>query len=130
MNTPFTRRRRLLQLALRKLRLSTLLVTHPPDWYYLTGFTGEAGVLLISRSGSALITDGRFVTQAREETSGIRILPQKKSLLSSTGKFIRARSAARIGFDPSRLTVDQFRALRRESGPRARWIAAPGQIES
>src|SRR5690242_21319266 len=121
MNIPFARRRRLVQLAVRKLRLSGVLLTHPPDWYYLTGFTGEAGALLISHRGSALITDGRFVAQAREQTSGIRIIPQEKSLLSSVGNFIKTLGRARIGFDPSRLTVDQFRSLRRESGPRVRW---------
>src|SRR3989440_5374049 len=130
MNTPFSRRRRALQLQLNKRRLTGLLVTHPPNWYYLTGFTGEAGLLAISRRGSALITDGRFTTQAREETSGIRIIPQEKSLFSTAAQFQKTHGGARIGFDSSRLTVEQFRVLRKEAGPRVRWIAAPGEVES
>jgi len=113
-----------------KRRLSSLLVTHPSNWYYLTGFTGEAGALVISRRGSALITDGRFLKQAREETSGIRIVPQERALLYSVAKFLKAHGGSRVGFDAIRLTVDQFRKLRKEAGARVGWVAASGDVES
>jgi Xaa-Pro aminopeptidase len=130
MSTPFAQRRRTLQLQMAKRRVSSLLVTHPANWYYLTGFTGDSGILVISRQGSVLITDGRFLGQAREETSGVKVLPQEKSLLASAGRFLKAHGGSRVGFDSSRVTVEQFRALRKESGTRIRWIALPGTVES
>jgi Xaa-Pro aminopeptidase len=31
--------------ALRQRGLDSLIVTHPANWFYLTGFTGESGAL-------------------------------------------------------------------------------------
>jgi hypothetical protein len=42
----FAKRRRELQQRLRHEGIQSLVVTHPPDWYYLTGFTGESGALV------------------------------------------------------------------------------------
>jgi Xaa-Pro aminopeptidase len=129
MTTPFGRRRRALQSQLAGKRLGSLLVTHPANWFYLTGFTGDAGVLVLSRRGPTLITDGRFMAQAREETSGVRIVQQKGSLFSNVGELLRGVGGGRVGFDASRVTVGQLRALRSAGGPRVRWIAASGDVE-
>jgi Xaa-Pro aminopeptidase len=103
---------------------------NPADWYYLAGFTGEAGALLISRAESALITDGRFTVQAKEETSGIRVVKQEASLMASVGELLRSRARGKIGFDANRITVEQFRTLRRASGSRVRLTALGGEMGS
>jgi Xaa-Pro aminopeptidase len=130
MNAEFVQRRPALLSHMAKVRLSSLLVMNPKHWYYLTGFTGESGALVASRRGWALITDGRFVEQARQEAHGVRILAQNGSLLSSTGDFLKRERAGRIGFGATQLTVAQFRALRRAAGPRVKWVAADGEVES
>jgi Xaa-Pro aminopeptidase len=111
-------------------RLSGVLSTNPASWYYLTGFTGEAGALLVSAKGSFLVTDGRFTAQAKEETSGLRIVKQEGSLMATVGSLLRGRSRARIAFDATHLTVAQFRGLRKAAGTRVRWIRADGLVES
>ncbi len=37
---------------------------------YFTGYTGE-GVAIISESGSAIITDGRYTEQAAKQAEGL-----------------------------------------------------------
>src|SRR5579859_2492441 len=118
MSTPFQQRRKALQSLMAERRLAGLLITQPANWYYLTGFSGEAGVLALMRSGSALLTDGRFTVQAKDETSGIRVIPQKGSLTSSTGEFLKAQGRLRMGFDASQLTVAQFRGFKTAAGRR------------
>jgi Xaa-Pro aminopeptidase len=130
MQTPFAQRRRALLAQLAGARLGSLLVTHPANWYYLTGFTGEAGSLVVSRRGVALITDGRFTEQAREETSGIRIVPQEGTLTATVGQLLRGAGGGRVGFDASRVTVGQLKSLQKAGGPRVRWVAAAGYVES
>jgi Xaa-Pro aminopeptidase len=130
MNATFAQRRRVLQAQLTARGLSGVLSTNPADWYYLTGFTGEAGALLISRSGSALVTDGRFTVQAKEETSGIRVVKQEASLMVSVGKRLRGRVNGKTGFDAGQITVEQFRTLRRAAGSRVRLTAVGGEIAS
>src|SRR6266446_8593678 len=103
-------------------KIDALLITKPTNWYYLTGFTGESGALVVSRKGTTLITDGRFMVQSRAEVSGGRIVQQKGSLFESVGRFLKETRARRVGFDPSQLTVEQLHSFRRAAGARVRWI--------
>ena len=57
----------------RSLRWEALYVSAPPNIRYLTGFSGSAGHLLVTRDEATLITDGRYRTQARRQTSGIAV---------------------------------------------------------
>ncbi|MGZ4735781.1 MAG: M24 family metallopeptidase [Acidimicrobiia bacterium] len=47
--------------------VDALLVTRLPNVRYLTGFTGSAGMLLVTTSDALLVTDGRYKDQAAEQ---------------------------------------------------------------
>jgi Xaa-Pro aminopeptidase len=123
-------RRHMLTSGFSGAKIDSLLITSPTNWYYLTGFTGESGALVVSRKATTLITDGRFMVQSRAEVSGGRIVQQKGSLFESVGRFLKETRARRVGFDPSQLTVEQLHSFRRAAGARVRWIPAPGRVES
>jgi len=129
MKTPFQARRRALVSKLQEAKLDALLVTSPANWYYLTGFIGESGALLVSQQGTTLVTDGRFAVQARDEMAGVRVVLQKGSVFESAGLFLKGTSAGRIGFDPAVLTVSQLGAIKKAAGPRLSWIRTPGMVE-
>jgi len=129
MKTSFQGRRSALVSKFQEAQLDCLLITSPANWYYLTGFTGESGALIVSQRGTALVTDGRFAVQARQETSGVRVVLQKGSLFESAGLFLKGTSARRIGFDPVSLTVAQLSGMRKAAGTRLRWIPAPAMVE-
>jgi len=129
MSLPFQKRRNAIAEAISKAKLDALVVTSPANWYYLTGFTGEAGLLIVTPRGTTLISDGRFTTQAREEANSVRFLEQKGSLAESTGKLLRSRAPRRVGFDPFRVSVAQLRLLRKATGARTEWIPAAGLVE-
>jgi Xaa-Pro aminopeptidase len=130
MKTPSRHRRRVLVSHLAESKVHCFLITSPANWFYLTGFTGDAGALVVSRKGTTLITDGRFMVQGHEETSGVRFLQQKESLSDSVGQFLRDSQSRRVGFDPSHLTVAQLGSLRRAAGRRLKWVPAPGVVEA
>lgn len=130
MTTHFAKRRNALQKLLAVHKLDALLVTHPANWYYLTGFTGESGILACTAKGTSLLTDGRFTVQAAEETSGIGIELQKGALFEFAGQFLRGKRGKRIGYDPTQLTVAQLGTIRRAAGVFWRWEPAPGLVES
>ena len=129
MSRPFRQRQSALRSQISERRLSGLLVMHPPNWYYLAGFTGESGALLLTRRGTTLVTDGRFTTQAKQETSGIRVVIQKASLSAAVGELLKAQGRLRIGFDATQLTVAQLRGLKAAAGRKVQWIAASGLVE-
>jgi Xaa-Pro aminopeptidase len=130
MNTGFAQRRSTLVQKLGALQLESLLVTHPADWYYLTGFTGESGALVISPRGTTLITDGRFVGQAKAETTGVAVVQQKASLFESSGKFLSDNKAKSVGFEATQLSVSQYRALRKATGRGCKWAPVTGLVAS
>jgi Xaa-Pro aminopeptidase len=130
MSSTFRNRRKALNQEISKAKLDALLITHPPNWYYLAGFTGESGVLIVGRGGTTLITDGRFTIQSREETSSVRLVVQKGSLMESTGRFLRVEATKRVGFNPAQVSVAQLRSLRKAAGARTEWVSAPGLVEA
>ena len=129
MSSVFLQRRRVLQAQIAGKHLSGILSLNPASWFYLTGYTGEAGALLITASGTVLVTDGRFTAQAKEETSGVRVVKQEGSLMATVGSALLSRKLNRIGFDATQLTVAQFRVVRRAAGHRVRWVRADSEIE-
>ena len=129
MSAEHAKRRRALLAEMTRRKVGCLLVTHPANWFYLTGFTGESGVLLISRDATTLVTDGRFTVQAKEETRGVKIELQQGGLYSSVGAFLGKGRTTSVGFDANQLTVTQLKTLRKAAGRKWRGVEAVGLVE-
>jgi Xaa-Pro aminopeptidase len=130
MNDVYAQRRKKVVGQLKRQGLDCLLVTHPTNWYYLTGFTGESGVLAVSVGRSTLITDGRFTTQVKQEAPGIQLRLQNGALYACVGDWLKQSHIRHVGFDPEQLTVAQLGGLRKASGARCRIREAGGLVES
>src|SRR5690348_1647309 len=118
-----------LQELLRERKLDAAVVGHRPDWFYVSGFTGESGALVVSGKGMALVTDSRFTVQARGEMEKGRVMLQKKNLFSSLGDYVRENRFRKVGFDPGQMTVAQLRIARKSAGGRCRWVACSGLVQ-
>src|ERR1700678_2889639 len=60
-------RQQQLRATMANANLDGILLTHPPDLAYLTNFTGDDSVGLITEKGFHLITDFRYREQAELE---------------------------------------------------------------
>ena len=129
MSADYTKRRKALLAEMVRHKMDCLLVTHPANWFYLTGFTGESGALIVSPQGTTLVTDGRFTVQAAQETHGVKIELQQGGLFASAGAFLKARHLTRIGYDANQLTVQQWKTLRKGLGRKWRGVEAVGLVE-
>jgi Xaa-Pro aminopeptidase len=129
MSDNYSKRRRELVHELKQRNLECLLVTRPANWYYLSGFTGDSGVLVVAPKTTTLITDGRFTTQARQESPGIHLELQKGSLYTSVGEFLKQRGIRRVGCDPEQWTVAQWKMLQKSSGAKCKLVEARGLVE-
>jgi Xaa-Pro aminopeptidase len=56
-----------LRAALPGAQIDAILVTKLANVRYLTGFTGSAGVLLVTGDGALFVTDGRYTQRSQEE---------------------------------------------------------------
>jgi Xaa-Pro aminopeptidase len=126
MNETYSQRRRQVATVLRRRGLDGLIVTHPANCIYLTGFTGDSGALVVERDRATLITDGRFTVQANVEARGIRVVLQKGGLFPALGEWLRQRGLRRIGFDPFQLSLAHWNAVRKAAGAKCRTIEAGG----
>src|SRR5216684_3233567 len=129
MGAEHTKRRKAILAEIAGRKLDCLLVTHPANWYYLTGFTGESGALVVSEGGTSLLTDGRFTVQSKEETRGVRTELQQGGLYAAVGAFLRKKGLGRVGYDANQLTVTQWNTLRKALGSKARAVEATGLVE-
>ncbi len=57
--------------ALADRGLDGLVVSHPANVRYLTGFTGSSGVVVVAHSAVSLLTDSRYDVQAEAEVAAI-----------------------------------------------------------
>ena len=89
-----------------------LLVTHPADVRYLSGFTGSSAALAIAGGRAALFTDGRYKTQAKEETSGLRVVVEQKAAGILAVDWLAEAGVARCGFDSTYTSVATLESLR------------------
>ena len=124
------RRRRVLGSLFQESGIDSLLVTTPANWFYLTGFTGESSALVLSQNGPTLVTDGRFMVQARAEAAGVRIRQLERTLFESVAQCLKDSRARRVGYDPTQLTVAQLQGMRKATGGRLRWVPVPGMVET
>ena len=91
--------------------IEALLVTHLPDVRWLCGFTGSNAALAVTSTKAVLFTDGRYTTQAREETRGARVSIAEKSALKECCALL-GESASKAWFDPEPTTVANLALMR------------------
>jgi Xaa-Pro aminopeptidase len=112
----FKTRQQKLRQNLSTTRFDSLLVSHLPNIRYLCGFTGSAGLLLVSEDRSVFFTDVRYDTQAHEEVKGAKVVIAKKNVLQALGDYLDGRSNRRrgtaIGIEAEHFTVAEKKRLR------------------
>lgn len=134
-----------LRLLLEREGLDGLLVSAPgeegPGWEaraYLAGFTGSAGVLLVTRAAAVLAVDSRYWEQAEREAAarGVQVLraqgPRQGWLRELLGE--AGAAGGRIGVSPRDVTYAGYLLLREAlaglpGGDRPELVPAPGLIE-
>lgn len=109
----FVLRQRKLREWLEAHKVDALLVTHLPNVRYLCGFTGSAGILLVTRRASSFFTDGRYTGQARAEVKGARIVVPKVPTMQGAAAFVGRTDAQTVGVEAEHMTVATRSALKR-----------------
>jgi Xaa-Pro aminopeptidase len=125
---PFAKRLQALRDTLRQRETDAALITGPHDQFYLTGFTGEDGAVMVTRKTVWLITDGRFKEQARREATWVRTVIRKVGLAQAVGQLAGRLRIGRILVQPEVMTLDMAAGLRKHLPQSARLIRAGGVI--
>lgn len=129
MQHPHTARQQRLRAQFDRKKIAALLVTSMPNVYYLSGFRGSAGALLVGPSESILWVDPRYTLQATEQAEGVKVVETKSGLLKEAAGWIRKKRLGPVGYDDAVFTCREFASLERAGGPPRRWISAGGMVE-
>jgi Xaa-Pro aminopeptidase len=91
--------------------LDAILITQPENRRYLSGFTGSAGVLLISQDQAIIATDFRYYEQVTREAPGFQLakIEGGEKFVDILPDLVAQVRAKRVGFESAHLTVDQHR---------------------
>jgi len=85
--------------------------------FYLSGFRGSSGALVISADDAFLVTDGRYLSQAAEQTH-LRIVDQGPTpIMDLLCELVpKTTGAATLGFQADRVTCDLLGSLKKIGG--------------
>lgn len=91
--------------------LEALIVTGLNNIRYLSGFTGSAGVVLVSGGRALLCTDSRYVTQAAEEAYAFEVVKIEKTWPEKLAETVPELRGMRVGFESEHVTYHQFQLM-------------------
>lgn len=105
---PYQERCQKVQALLKQEELDALLVTSGANRYYLSGFRGSAGTLLVTRDQVFLLTDGRYVDQAKEQAPYCRVLHQGSDWYGTLNQLVKDLGVQKLAFEQEHVSYDEY----------------------
>lgn len=112
MNDSSSKSKRLnrLQERLLKESLDAMLIMQVQNIRYLCGFTGSAGVMVVTPDRATLYVDGRYTEQAQQQVVGATAQEAPRPVLAYVLNTMKAYKG-RVGFEANHLTFTDYRQL-------------------
>ncbi|WP_227008417.1 M24 family metallopeptidase [Pseudoalteromonas luteoviolacea] len=130
LNINYQQRMAKLRLFLTQHQVDMKIISGRQNIRYLTGFSGNAATLLVSKNEAYLITDYRYYERAREETQNIKVELRDRDA-ETLGRCI-ARcfpSFESVAFEAAHYSVEQWHAISADL-PYKHLKSASGWVES
>lgn len=119
-------RRNRLSSMLAEASLDALIVTHLPNIFYLTNFSGSAAIVVLTAERLTFLTDFRYITaveDARRAGIGpidLHLVRIEGSYDEALAKLLASSSGLRVGFEAEQLPVSRHQwlidTLRQQAG--------------
>ncbi len=124
-----THRRQALARTVAADGLDALLVTHPANVTYLTGFTGDSSYV-VAGAAFVLVSDARFEQQIAEECPGleVHIRPHDQRLPAAAAAVLTKAGARNVGLEADHATLGLLAALQ-AAGPKLTFAPVDGRVE-
>lgn len=127
---PYPERRSKLRSLLKKAKHSAMLVSHEPNVRYLTGFTGEASLLLITPTSELMISDSRFETQLQNECPGLEavIRTAKSTQAEVVAQVLSERKIRAVAVEGEALSIASFEQFKAKA-PSTEFVVTTGLLD-
>ncbi len=118
-----------LRAKLRERQLDAILISHPSNRRYITGFTGSSGFALVTLQEAILLTDFRYIKQAEEQSPHFKIVRHSRRVFDTLRETCRELGLSSLAFEKDHLTYGQVEKLR-EALDGLSTVPVSGLIES
>lgn len=128
-----TNRLQKLRQKLAEKEIEALLVSQPENRYYLSGFAGSAGFLLITRDKAILATDFRYIEQAKIQATDYEIFQIANDIDTWFSGLVSGLNLRKLGFEVGHVTVATHRQLKEimdKTQPPTSLVPLEGLVES
>jgi len=127
----FNTRLEKLRLKLAEKEIDAILVSQPKNRYYLSGFEGSAGFLLVTSQRAILATDFRYVGQAGAQAPDYEIFQITNDMANWLLRLATELKLKRMGFEAGHITFALYQQLTDILKPyRIKLIPVEGLVES
>lgn len=94
---------------IKELQLDGILIQNPINRRYISGFSGSAGILYISKASSILFTDFRYIEQAKKQAPDFKIINHTtRGLYKEINDLINKEKIKSLGFEAETLTFYEY----------------------
>jgi Xaa-Pro aminopeptidase len=108
--------------------LDGLVVSAPGNVFYLSGFRGSSGALLITPEQVLLLSDFRYRLQAEAQSPSCEFVEVERQLFAGVGRAASERDVRRLAYDAAHLTCERLDELR-DATDAVELMAAAGLVE-
>jgi Xaa-Pro aminopeptidase len=106
-------RHRAVREAMKKLNLDAILLILPADIAYLTNFTGDDSVGIITAKNFFLVTDFRYKEQVDLEAGWLEVVIREEKMSTALAETISKAKLTRLGFEANSAKFGEVHALDR-----------------
>ncbi|MCS1350758.1 Xaa-Pro peptidase family protein [Mechercharimyces sp. CAU 1602] len=92
--------------------IEAMLISHPIHRQYISGFTGSAGLVFISSEVQLLLTDFRYVSQAKEEAPQMTLVEMERQAYHTVSEQCDQFGIKTLHFEQDHLTYRQATELK------------------
>lgn len=117
-----------LRKALAQHKVDGFLVSSTSNRRYMTGFTGTAGVVLVTEKEAVFITDFRYVDQANVQTNGYHVVKHTGPMEETIAEELKRLGVKHLGFEQNHVTFAAHRGYQ-EAFTTSELVPTSGVIE-
>ena len=110
-----------------------VLISQPENRFYLSGFDGSSGFLIITQDRAIIATDFRYLKQAKLQAKNFELHEIKGNLEGWLPEILGELKLKKLGFESGHLTYqlyDKLTKIQAGSSPRPKLAALDGLVES
>ncbi|MGE7944205.1 M24 family metallopeptidase [Lysinibacillus xylanilyticus] len=97
-----------LRKALQEQNIDGILITNGYNRRYMTGFTGTAGVAIVSQNDAVFITDFRYTEQAAAQIQDFRIVQHEATILEEIATQVNNMGIKLLGFEKDTVSFGTY----------------------